>query len=72
MSSDRILLHDDQHILLIVLDELRFLVREAEKQNNQTLTARYQEMEKDLREYMQAIDLIPTEDRVIIDYLGLP
>lgn len=72
MSSDRILLHDDQHILLRVLDELRFLVRETEKQNNQALTIRYQEMEKDLREYMQAIDLIPTEDRVIIDYLGLP
>lgn len=62
MPSNPILPHDDQHILLTVLDELRFLVREYEKQNNRTLTARYQEMEKNLREYMQVIELLPSEE----------
>ena len=62
MPSNPILPHDDQHILLTVLDELRFLVRESEKRNNLILTARYQEMEKTLREYMQVIELLPSEE----------
>lgn len=62
MPPTPILPHDDQHILLTVLDELRFLVRESERRNNLTLTARYQEMEKNLREYMQVIELLPSEE----------